>query len=174
MLRRFDASMATSWPTRVILKAVFLMVSATTSKGWPLTCSRATLTTPGPLTPTLMHESPLVTPWKAPAMKGLSSTALEKTTSLAQPKASWSFVRSARSLKTRPISATASMLMPAFVEPTATELQTRSVTARLSAMESMRMRSPLLMPRSTRAEKPPMKLMPISLAALSRVRAMST
>ena len=35
------------------------------------------------------------TPWKAPAMKGLSSTALAKTTSLAQPKPPRSAVRSA-------------------------------------------------------------------------------
>ena len=35
--RRRLASWATSWPMRVMRKAVFLMVSATTSKGWPFT-----------------------------------------------------------------------------------------------------------------------------------------
>ena len=140
--RRREASWATSWPTRVILKAVFLIVSATTSKGSPLTLSRARLTTPGPLTPTLTQLSPWVTPWKAPAIKGLSSTGFEKTTSLAQPKASCSFVSSPRVLKIRPISATASMLIPALVEPTATELQTRSVVASASGMEARSLRSP--------------------------------
>ena len=37
---RREASMPTSWPIRVIWKAIFLMVSATTSKGCPFTlCS---------------------------------------------------------------------------------------------------------------------------------------
>ena len=49
-------------------------------------------TTPGPLTPTLMMASASVTPWKAPAMKGLSSGALQNTTSFAQPRESCSFV----------------------------------------------------------------------------------
>ena len=35
------------------------------------------------------------TPWNAPAIKGLSSTALQKTTSLAQPKPAWPAVSSA-------------------------------------------------------------------------------
>ena len=39
--RRRLASWATSWPMRVMRKAVFLMVSATTSKGWPFTAWRA-------------------------------------------------------------------------------------------------------------------------------------
>ena len=56
--RRREASWATSWPMRVMRKAVFLMVSATMSKGWPLTFSRAWWTTPGPETPTLMTQSP--------------------------------------------------------------------------------------------------------------------
>lgn len=64
-----DASWATSCPTRVILKAVFLMVSQRTSKFSPLTFSRATFTTPGPLTPTLMMASASVTPWKASPCK---------------------------------------------------------------------------------------------------------
>ena len=55
---RREASRATSWPMRVMRKAVRLTVSATTSKGSPCTSSRALLTTPGPLTPTLMAASP--------------------------------------------------------------------------------------------------------------------
>ena len=57
-----DASFATSWPTRVILKAVFLTVSQRTSKLSPLQDSRAVLTTPGPLTPTFMTASGSLTP----------------------------------------------------------------------------------------------------------------
>ena len=41
VFRRRDASVATIWPMRVIWKAVFLMVSATTSKGSPLHFCRA-------------------------------------------------------------------------------------------------------------------------------------
>ena len=72
---------------------------------------------------------------------------------------------------TRPISATASMLMPALVEPTFTEEHTRSVVARASGMEAMSFRSDWVNPFCTRAEKPPMKLMPMVLAALSRAAA---
>ena len=81
-----DASCATSWPMRVIWKAVRLIVSATTSKEAPFTLSSARFTTPGPLTPTFITQSPSPGPWKAPAMKGLSSTALANITSLAQAR----------------------------------------------------------------------------------------
>ena len=60
-------------------------------------------------------------------IKGLSSGALQNTTSLAQPKESFSFVASAVSVTIRPISSTASIFRPVFVEPTLTELQIRSV-----------------------------------------------
>ena len=40
-LRRRLASWATSWPMRVMRKAVFFTVSATTSKDWPFTAWRA-------------------------------------------------------------------------------------------------------------------------------------
>ena len=133
--RRREASWPTSWPIRVIWNAVFLMVSATTSKGWPFTSCKAWYTTPGPETPTFSTHSGSPTPWNAPAMKGLSSTALAKTTTLAQPRPSLSAVSSAVFLIIRPISATASMLIPAFVEPTLTLAQTRSVAAMASGME---------------------------------------
>ena len=84
---RFDASRATSCPTRVILNAVRLIISATSEKSAPLMSSKARFTTPGPLTPTLTTLSASETPWKAPAMKGLSPGALQKTTSFAQPMA---------------------------------------------------------------------------------------
>ena len=42
-------------------------------------------------------QSPSPTPWNAPAIKGLSSTALQKTTSLAQPKPAWPAVSSGTS-----------------------------------------------------------------------------
>ena len=41
--------------------------------------------TPGPETPTLITTSASPTPWKAPAINGLSSTALAKTTNLPGP-----------------------------------------------------------------------------------------
>ena len=85
-------------------------------------------------------------------MKGLSSTALAKITSLAQPKPPESAVRAAVFFSTRPISATASMLMPALVEPTFTEEHTRSVVARASGMEAMSFRSDSVKPFWTRAE----------------------
>ena len=125
----FEASFATSCPTRVTLKAVFFIVSQSTSKFSPLTFSRAVFTTPGPLTPTLMMASASVTPWKAPAINGLSSGALQNTTNLAQPDIGRCFVTSAVSFIISPISFTASMLIPVFVEPTFTELHTRSVSS---------------------------------------------
>ena len=59
---RRDASWPTSCPIRVIWKAVFLTVSATTSKGCPLTLCRAWYTTPGPETPTFSTHSGSPTP----------------------------------------------------------------------------------------------------------------
>ena len=150
--RRLDASWATSWPTRVTLKAVFLIVSQSTSKLSPRTLVRACLTTPGPLTPTLMMASASVTPWKAPAIKGLSSGALQKTTSFAQPRESLSFVYSAVFTTISPMRRTASMLMPVLVEPTFTELHTRSVFARASGMERIKFSSPFVIPFDTSAE----------------------
>ena len=60
--KRSEATVPTSCPIRVTLKAVSLMVLATTSSGCPLTFSRAVLTTPGPETPTLMTTSRSPTP----------------------------------------------------------------------------------------------------------------
>ena len=128
-LSRREASLATNWPTRVILKAVRLMVSQSTSKLSPFTCSNAYFTTPGPLTPTLTTASASETPWKAPAMNGLSSGALQSTTSLAQPREPLSLVASAVSFTISPNRRTASMLIPVLVEPTFTELQMKSVCA---------------------------------------------
>ena len=53
---------------------------------------------------------------------------------------------------TRPIWATASMLMPALVLPTLTLEQTSSVRASASGMEAMSRRSPEVKPFCTRAE----------------------
>ena len=60
--KRREASCATSCPTRVILKAVRLIVSQSTSKPSPRTCSNAYFTTPGPLTPTFIIASSSDTP----------------------------------------------------------------------------------------------------------------
>ena len=165
------ASCATNCPTLVILKAVFLMVSHNTSKLSPRTCSNAFFTTPGPETPTLMMASASVTPWNAPAINGLSSGALQKTTSLAHPRESFSLVDSAVFSMISPISLTASILMPALVDPTLTELHTRSVSESAWGMERIKLSSPAVIPLDTRAEYPPIKLTPTSLAARSKVLA---
>ena len=146
------ASLATSIPTLVILKAVFLIVSQSTSKFSPLTCSRAYLTTPGPDTPTLIILSASVTPWKAPAMKGLSSGGLQSTTSLVQPMESLSLVASAVSLITSPMSLTASILIPVLVEPRLTELMILSVPASALGMERINSSSAGVIPLATSAE----------------------
>ena len=156
------------------MNAVRLIVSATTSNGSPRTASRACFTTPGPDTPTEIALSPSVTPKKAPAINGLSSTGLQKITSLAQPSASLSLVRSAVFLTIMPISRTASMLIPVLVEPTPTELHTISVVANASGMELIRMRSDLVAPFVTSAEKPPIKLTPTVFAARSSASAIGT
>ena len=80
-----DASWAMSSPTRVILNVVRLIRSASSmneASGWAATTLR---TTPGPEMATLMLTSGSPLPCIAPAMKGLSSGALQKTTILAQP-----------------------------------------------------------------------------------------
>ena len=100
-------------------------------------------------------------------MNGLSSTALQNTTSLAAPRPSAAAVSCAACLITRPIIATASMLIPALVEPMLTDAHTRSVCASASGIASISARSPAVKPLCTRAEKPPMKLTPISRAARS-------
>ena len=169
-----DASFATSCPTLVTLNAVFLIVSQSTSKLSPLTFSRAVFTTPGPDTPTLMIASASVTPWKAPAIKGLSSGALQNTTNFAQPSESLSFVSSAVSFTISPTRRTASISIPVFVEPTLTELHTSSVDARAFGMDLMRSSSAAVMPFDTRAEYPPIKFTPTLWAASSRVFAIST
>ena len=82
-----------SSPTRVILKAVCLMTLSSSRRSQGPARRMAWQTTPGPLTPTWITTSGRAVPWKAPAMKGLSSTALAKTTNLAQPMLPRSRVR---------------------------------------------------------------------------------
>ena len=102
-----DTALPIISPMRVILKAVFLMASEISVKlGWS-SSRRATSTTPGPLTPTFITHSGSPMPWKAPAMKGLSSGAFAKTTSFAQPIPSLCAVRAAVLLITSPIKRTA-------------------------------------------------------------------
>ena len=126
----------------MILKAVFLTVSARTSKLSPGTFSTARCTTPGPETPTLITTSASPTPWKAPAIKGLSSTALAKTTNFPGPIGS----ASEASLMIRPISRTAVILIPVFVEPILTDEQTKSVSASARGIELIRISSPFWYP----------------------------
>ncbi|MPN11808.1 hypothetical protein SDC9_159116 [bioreactor metagenome] len=73
-----------------------------------------------------------------------------------------------------PISATASILIPALVEPMLTLLHTMSVAASASGIESISSRSPAEKPFCTKAENPPTKLTPTFFAAASSVRANST
>ena len=167
----FEASCATNCPILVILNAVFLIVSATTSKLSPFTFSIALWTTPGPLTPTLITLSASPTPWKAPAIKGLSSTAFANTTSFAHPNPFLSAVKSAVLLITCPISFTASILIPHLVEPTFTDAHTLLVFAKASGIELIKILSPLVYPLCTSAENPPIKSIPNSWAALSNVSA---
>jgi hypothetical protein len=91
-------------------------------------------------------------PWNAPAMNGLSSTALQKTTSLAQPSPSRAAVSCAVSQTMRPIWATASMLMPARVVPMFTDAHTRSVSLNATGMDASNARSPRVIPLWTSAE----------------------
>ena len=72
------------------------------------------------------------------------------------------------------MSLTASILIPVFVEPIFTELQTLSVQESALGMERMRFLSAVVMPLETSAEYPPRKLTPSSVATLSRVFAIST
>ena len=149
--RAFAASRPISSPILVILKEVFFMVSDSTSQLSPRMFSNAAFTTPGPDTPTFTTQSPSLTPLNEPAMKGLSSTAFANTTSLAHPIPSRSAVSSAVRFTTSPISFTASMLMPARVEPTFTLAHTRSVAASTSGMVRMNSLSSLVMDFCTRA-----------------------
>ena len=64
--------------------------------------------------------------------------------------------------------------MPAFVLPMLTEEQTKSVSDNARGMDFINSKSPALNPFCTRAEYPPMKLTPMSLATLSRVLAYFT
>ena len=172
--RRAEASPATSCPTRVILNAVFLIVSQSSSKPFPRAFSIAFFTTPGPLTPTLIIVSASVTPRNAPAINGLSSGALQRITSFAQPRESLSFVASAASFTICPHKRTASILIPVFVDPTLTELQILSVSASACGIERIRFSSLGVIPFDTSAEYPPMKFTPTFSAARSSVRAIVT
>ena len=149
---RRDASEPTNCPIRVILNAVFLMISAISVKSPSGHFVSAALTTPGPDTPTLMTHSGSPGPWKAPAIKGLSSGALQNTTSLAAPMQSRSAVSRAASQTTLPMTPTASILMPVLVEPMFTDEQTKSVWASARGMDSISSLSPAANPLCTKAE----------------------
>ena len=124
-----DASRAMSSPTRVILKVVRLMRSASSMNEASGLAATTLRTTPGPEMATLMLHSASPLPCIAPAMKGLSSGALQKMTILAQPMESCSAVRLLTASSTSAMRSTASMLMPARVEATLTDEQTRCVLA---------------------------------------------
>ena len=73
-----------------------------------------------------------------------------------------------------PISRTASMLIPVFVEPKLIELQTLSVFANASGIERINNSSAFVIPLETKAEYPPIKLTPTFFATLSKVFAIVT
>ncbi len=73
-----------------------------------------------------------------------------------------------------PISFTASILIPVFVEPRFTELHTKSVVASAFGIECIKSASLSVIPFDTSALYPPIKLTPVVFAALSRVCAMVT
>ena len=171
--RRLDASRAMSSPARVILNAVALMASATDVMSASFGRSASTArTTPGPDTPTFTTSSASPDPWNAPAMKGLSSTALQNTTSFPAPMHWRSAVASAVALMMPAILSTASMLMPARVEPTFTDEHTLSVTDSAWGMDSISLLSAFEAPLCTSALKPPTKSTPTSFPALSMATAM--
>ena len=85
-------------------------------------------------------------------MNGLSSGALQRTTSFAQPIEPRLLVFSAVSFTISPMSRTASMSMPVLVEPTLTDEQTRSVAAIAAGIERMRSSSAGVIPFETIAE----------------------
>ena len=66
------------------------------------------------------------------------------------------------------------MLIPAFVEPIFTLEQTISVSFKACGMDIISSRSPWVIPFCTNAEYPPIKLIPISLPALSSIFAYFT
>ena len=66
------------------------------------------------------------------------------------------------------------MLIPVFVEPTLTELHTRSVQAKAFGIDLIRFSSAFDIPLLTNAVYPPRKLTPTSFATLSNVFAIVT
>ena len=104
-------------------------------------------------------------------MNGLSSGALQKTTSFIQSTESLSFDCSATSKRISPISLTASMLIPVFVEARLTELHTRFVRQSAIGIERISISSAVVIPLHTSAEYPPIKFAPTASAARSKVSA---
>jgi tRNA/tmRNA/rRNA uracil-C5-methylase (TrmA/RlmC/RlmD family) len=86
------------------------------------------------------------------ALNGLSSGALQNTTSFIQSTESRSFERSATSNKISPIRRTASILIPVFVDARFTELQTRFVRQSAIGIERISISSAFVMPFDTSAE----------------------
>ena len=85
----------------------------------------------------------------APATNGLSSTALQKHTSFAQPSPPRSAVRAAAASTISLKRFTASMLIPARVLASETDEHTWSVTASASGIDSNSARSQFVKPLCT-------------------------
>ena len=127
------------------------MISHSSPKSLPFAFLIALCITPGPLTPTLIMASDSLIPWNAPAINGLSSGALQKITSLAQPIDSISLVAYAVFFTICPSNATASILIPVLVEPTLTLEHTNSVSFIACGIDSISIRSALVIPLETMA-----------------------
>ena len=98
---------------------------------------------------------------------------MQNTTSFAQPKESFSLVYSAVSFMISPISLTASILIPVFVEPRLIDEHTLSVLDKASGIDLISISSAGVMPFDTSAENPPIKLTPTAFATSSSTMASS-
>ena len=145
--------------------------SMSEASGW---CATTLRTTPGPemATLTLTSGSPL--PCSAPAMNGLSSGTLQKTTSLAQPMQSLAAV-SLESALMHVGHAHDGVHVDAGPSGGHVDRGAHALRAPIaSGMASISAASPRVKPFCTMALKPPTKSMPISSAAASSACATST
>ena len=156
-------------------KAVFLTVSQSVSKSAPCTSSSARLTTPGPLTPTLIAQSRSPTPWKAPAYEGVVLYGVAEDDEFRAAERVLVLRQEGRLLYDR-----AHLLHRVHVDAGAARAEVdggadaHPSRRAPSGTELMSFWSEAAVPFWTSAENPPMKLTPTSAAARSSVRAIST
>ena len=159
----------TSWPTRAILKAALLILSAQVSKDSPRTFCRARCTTPGPETPTEMVVLCLPNTVECARHEGVVADGVREDDELGAAEA----VRirgqgPAVARMVSPMSLTALMLMPAREDPMFKGGADHACFCGALAGWSEPASSAEVMPLSTRALKPPTKFTPTVFAAASR------